>query len=55
MRAGDAAIAQIPRRKRASRAEKYSSGGKWYIGYGTECDAEDYHERASRVRRRSFF
>lgn len=24
------------------RAEKYSSGGKWYIGYGTQCDGDDY-------------
>ena len=27
---------------------KYSSGGKWYIGYGTECDAEDYPEGITR-------
>lgn len=24
------------------RAEKYSSGGKWYIGYGTQCDEDEY-------------
>lgn len=36
------------KRKRASGAEKYSSGGKWYIGYGTECDAEDYPEGITR-------
>ena len=39
MRAGDAAIAQIEEEE-GFRAEKYSSGGKWYIGYGTECGAE---------------
>ena len=36
MRAGDAAIAQIEEEE-GFRAEKYSSGGKWYIGYATEC------------------
>ena len=47
MRAGDAAIAQIEEEE-GFRAEKYSSGGKWYIGYGTECDAEDYPEGITR-------
>ncbi len=35
MRAGDAAIEQIEEEE-GFRAEKYSSGGKWYIGYGAE-------------------
>ena len=47
MRAGDAAIAQIEEEE-GFRAEKYSSGGKWYIGYGTECGAEDYPEGITR-------
>ena len=47
MRAGDAAIEQIEEEE-GFRAEKYSSGGKWYIGYGTECDAEDYPEGITR-------
>ena len=47
MRAGDAAIAQIEEEE-GLRAEKYSSGGKWYIGYGTECGAEDYPEGITR-------
>lgn len=47
MRAGDAAIEQIEEEE-GFRAEKYSSGGKWYIGYGTECGAEDYPEGITR-------
>ena len=47
VRSGDAAIAQIEEEE-GFRAEKYSSGGKWYIGYGTECDAEDYPEGITR-------
>ena len=47
MRAGDAAIEQIEEEE-GFRAEKYSSGGKWYIGYGTECSAEDYPEGITR-------
>ena len=47
MRAGDAAIAQIEEEE-GFRAEKYSSGGKWDIGYGTECGAEDYPEGITR-------
>ena len=47
MRAGDAAIVQIEEEE-GFRAEKYSSGGKWYIGYGTECGAEDYPEGITR-------
>ena len=47
MRAGDMAIEQIEEEE-GFRAEKYSSGGKWYIGYGTECGAEDYPEGITR-------
>lgn len=47
MRAGDTAIEQIEEEE-GFRAEKYSSGGKWYIGYGTECSAEDYPEGITR-------
>lgn len=35
------------KRKRLPRGEVFS-GGKWYIGYGTECDAEDYPEGITR-------
>lgn len=30
------------------RAEKYSAGGKWYIGYGTECGEEDFPDGVTR-------
>lgn len=28
-------------------ANRYSSGGKWYIGYGTQCGADDYQDGIS--------
>ena len=28
--------------------EKYSAGGKWYIGYGTECGEEDFPDGVTR-------
>ena len=41
MTAGSAAIRQLEEEE-GFRAEKYSANGKWYIGYGTECGADDY-------------
>ncbi len=41
MTAGSAAIRQLEEEE-GFRAEKYEANGKWYIGYGTECGAEDY-------------
>ena len=29
------------------RAQKYTSGGKWYIGYGTQCGEDDYPDGIS--------
>lgn len=47
MRAGDMAIEQIEEEE-GFRAEKYSAGGKWYIGYGTECGEEDFPDGVTR-------
>ena len=41
MSAGSAALRQLEEEE-GFRAEKYSANGKWYIGYGTECGADDY-------------
>ncbi len=30
------------------RSQKYLDGGKWYIGYGTQCDPEDYPDGITR-------
>ena len=47
MRAGDMAIEQIEEEE-GFRAEKYSAGGKWYIGYGTECGEGDFPDGVTR-------
>lgn len=36
------------KRKRASARRSIPPAAKWYIGYGTECDAEDYPEGITR-------
>lgn len=53
MRAGDAAIAQIEEEE-GFRAEKYSSGGKWYMATARSA-VPRIIPRASRAKRRSFF
>ncbi len=41
MTAGAAALALIEESE-GFRSEKYALNGKWYIGYGTQCEADDY-------------